>query len=290
MNEIVQLSGKATASLVLGILSFCLSVFTGIPAIILGVLALNDIGRSEGKKTGQGLAIAGIVTGGMGTVLLLPVMIALLLPAVQAAREAARRASCTNHLKQIGIALHNYESEHRSFPPAFIADDNGTPLHSWRTLLTPSLERSDLYEAYDFNESWNGTVNGPLAKDLPEVYACPSDSGSDATTISYVAVTGPGFIFDGSKPVRIREIIDGTSNTIALVELADSGIPWTEPRDITFDEFVQRFQERTVSDHYGGFNVLFADASVRFIRYDLDLQTLEALFTRAGGEAVSLRQ
>lgn len=290
MNEIVQRSGKATASMVLGILSFCLTIVTGIPAIILGILALMDIGKSEGETSGRGMAIAGIATGGIGSVLMLPVMgimLALLLPAVNAAREAARKSQCKNLMKQMGLSLQVYEAQYGSLPPAYLADDGGTPMHSWRLLLTPSLERNDLYDAYDFDEPWNGRTNAPLAQQMPQDYACPSDAANDGTLTSYVAVTGPGFVFDGAKAVRFRDVLDGTSYTIALVELANSGIPWTEPRDMTFDDFVLRVQDRSVSDHIGGFNAVFVDGSTQFISYDgLDRETLKALFTIAGNEPV----
>src|SRR3990172_9577430 len=84
-------SGMAITSLVLGCSSFMCWIFTGLPAVILGAVALMKINRSGGQLKGEGLAIGGIVTGGVSTFLVLPIMVALLLPAVQAAREAARR-------------------------------------------------------------------------------------------------------------------------------------------------------------------------------------------------------
>ena len=112
-------SGKAIASLVLGICSFLCTIFTGIPAIILGTLGLGDIKQSRGAVGGKGMAITGIVLGSFfSTFGLLGMLIALLLPAVQAAREAARRAQCVNNLKQIGLAMHNYASAHSVLPPA----------------------------------------------------------------------------------------------------------------------------------------------------------------------------
>ena len=101
------------------------------------------------------------------------ILVALLLPAVQAAREAARRMQCTNNLKQIALAMHNYHDVHGSFPAAYIADENGRPMHSWRVALLPYLERSDLYNQYNFNEPWDSPGNLKVAEQLPQTYRCP---------------------------------------------------------------------------------------------------------------------
>jgi len=77
---------------------------------------------------------------------------ALLLPMISFAREAACRMTCTNQLKQIGLALHNYHQAYRCFPPAYVADQNGKPMHSWRVLILPFMECEALYKQYDFNE------------------------------------------------------------------------------------------------------------------------------------------
>ena len=91
-------------------------------------------------------------------------MIALLLPAVQSAREAARRAQCSNNLKQIGLAFHNYHDSYGCLPPAYIPDGNGQPMHSWRVLILPFVEQSPLYDQYDFDEPWNGPNNSKLPR------------------------------------------------------------------------------------------------------------------------------
>ena len=136
-----RMSGKAIASFVLGLCSFVTCILTGVPALLLGIFALNDINNPKKRVTGQGFAITGIVMGSL-SLLLIPVMIALLLPAVQAAREAARRAMCVNNLKQIGLAMHNYHERHGASPRPAIYDANGKPLLSWRVLILPYLEQA----------------------------------------------------------------------------------------------------------------------------------------------------
>lgn len=101
-----------------------------------------------------------------------------------------------------------------------------------------------------------------------------------------MAVAGPGFLFDGGKVIMPNEVTDGLRDTIAVVEIADTHIPWNEPRDITWDEFARRYDARTLSHHEGGFNALFADGATRFIPYGLERKLMRAMFTIAGGETI----
>ena len=91
------------------------------------------------------------------------ILVALLLPAVSAAREAARRTQCMNHLKQVALALHNYHDVFQAFPPAYTVDEDGKPLHSWRTLILPYLEQAALYEQIDLSKPWDAPENRHLA-------------------------------------------------------------------------------------------------------------------------------
>ena len=97
------------------------------------------------KTSGAPVLVIVLVAALVGVVLCGGILTALLLPAIQAAREAARRASCSNNLKQINLALLNYENAHKCFPPAYIPDEDGTPMHSWRVLILPYLEQNALY-------------------------------------------------------------------------------------------------------------------------------------------------
>ncbi len=277
-------SGKAIASLVLGICSFMCNVFTGIPAVILGCLGLMDIERSRGAITGKGIAIAGIVTGGIGSTLIGGmVLIALLLPAVQAAREAARRSMCVNNLKQIALAMHNYESANGVLPPATTFDAEGKPLLSWRVLLLPYVEENALYQQFKLDEPWDSPSNKPLLAKLPKVYQCPSSSqiGSDKTI--YQVLIGPGTLFEKAEGIPFNEVTDGLSNTLMVME-SKAPSPWTQPSGLV------RTPKTPIkglgSAHPGGFNAALADGSVQFIKSSIAPQTLEALATRNGGEVI----
>lgn len=222
--------------------------------------------------------------------------VALLLPAVNAAREAARRAQCANNLRQIGLALHNYHSDQGCFPPAVILDADGKPMHSWRALLLPYLDEP-IAEQYDFNEPWDSPGNLEVAKSMPAVFRCPSDPDAASGHTSYVASNGPNRCFQDGKPVKSADITDGLSNTIAVVETAASGIGWTEPRDVSgiaeLDEDLGSNVPASVhgySHHPGGFNALYADGSVHFESSAIDPITLHELVTIndggvGGGEA-----
>jgi type II secretory pathway pseudopilin PulG len=106
------------------------------------------------------------------------VLIALLLPAVQAAREAARRSQCQNNLKQIGVAMHGYADSHKSFPPGNITDGNCCSALShitWPISILPYVEQSNLGSQYNYNLPNEHKNNAFLRTQVVPIYACPSD-------------------------------------------------------------------------------------------------------------------
>jgi prepilin-type processing-associated H-X9-DG protein len=192
----------------------------------------------------------------------------------------------------------NYHELHRSFPPAYLADRSGQAAHSWRVLLLP-IEQDALYKQYHFDETWNSPHNRALAPGLHigmsgvyPAYHCPSDVNSDRLETSYVMVVGKGTISDGPNSVRVDDVTDGTAHTVALAEMAESGIPWMEPRDLKFDEMAFRINDFTTpsvrSRHAGIANVGMFDGSVHVIKEDIDPAALKGLFTIAGGEPFRL--
>ncbi|PQO36788.1 prepilin-type cleavage/methylation domain-containing protein [Blastopirellula marina] len=184
------------------------------------------------------------------------VLIALLLPAVQQAREAARRMTCSNQFKQIGIALHNYHDTFGSLPPGIVT----TNQTCWLTHILPQIEQGSLYDQIDaagaFDEPWEdvpamvSTGNTPLAKTIIDGYICPSDTGDGVNkrlgnstnqfgksnyigifsayynSTNATATNGNGgsdrqaTFFDNSS-TSFRDITDGLSNTIIVAERAE---------------------------------------------------------------------
>ena len=176
------------------------------------------------------------------------ILVGLLLPAVQAAREAARRMQCSNNLKQLGLALHNYESALKTFMPAGFhnrdgygaASDSTSWSASWQLMLLPYFEQTNLHAQYDF-KSLTAKLNPiPVGTKVPSLL-CPSDTADVnwTNTVSfargnYAANAGGGNAFStgdyalsiargpfsmGGPPSKIATITDGLSNTIFLSEL-----------------------------------------------------------------------
>ncbi len=209
----------------------------------------------------SGPLIAVIATGCfVGLLLIVGILVALLLPAVQAAREAARRAQCSNNEKQIALALLNYESANGHYPPAFVADANGRPMHSWRALILPYLNVPAQAASYDLEQPWDSATNLAVAKQMPEVFRCPSDPENMGNKTRYMVIVDPRSVFPGSESRKMSEIRDGTSNTVMVVEAAGPGVTWTEPIDLSLDEL-----DQLGSPHNQGANISFADGSVRFV-------------------------
>lgn len=223
-----------------------------------------------------------VLAGGIGVVW-------LLLPSVGSA-PASRRELCCNNLKHIALALQNYHQVYGCFPPAHVDSPDGKPMHSWRVLLLPFLDYDDLYKQYDLAEPWDGPHNSRLRGKCPSVYRCPLASDRNPSATSYLAVVGAATLWPGGKSPRLEDIRDGMSNTIGMVEVADSDINWMEPRDMGFDQAVVGVnKDRQVgisSNHSGGANVSFVDGSVRYLPESVSPAALKALLTIAGGETV----
>ncbi|HID75632.1 MAG TPA: DUF1559 domain-containing protein, partial [Planctomycetaceae bacterium] len=199
---------------------------------------------------------------------------------------AAQRREAVINLKRIGLALHNYHDVYRHFPAAYTTDDDGKPLLSWRVHILPFVEQASLYEQFHLDEPWDSPHNRTLIPLMPSVYRSPGGTREPGKT-NYLGVAGPKGVFPGSEPVGVREITDGTSHTIMLVEAGNaSAVLWTKPGDFVPDP--DNPIKGLVGVRPGGFLAGFADGSVRFISQSVDAGVLEALFTKDGGERVDL--
>jgi hypothetical protein len=222
---------------------------------------------------------------------LIGILIGYVLPSIEASREAGRRATCISHQKQISLALLSYESENGHYPPAYIADKNGNPMHSWRVLILPYLDRNDLYEQYDFSEPWNGPHNRLLADKMPGTFGCPSDPSAPNCT-AFTILVGPHAFSPGPTGRSNNDFsrADGTSTTLMLVEATEAKINWLEPRDLNVEEmsFIINKDAKEISSHHPGRAcATFCDGHQTVLTADIKPETLKALTTFDGHEPVN---
>jgi type II secretory pathway pseudopilin PulG len=212
------------------------------------------------------------------------VLVALLLPAVQAAREAARRAQSMNNLKQIALAMHMYHDTHQTFPPRATYSSDGKPLLSWRVHLLPFLGQETLYQQFHLDEPWDSPHNRQFIEQMPAIYRNPSARASSSQA-TYLVPAGKGAIFEGKEGTPMRKITDGTSNTLLVVEVNESAaVVWTKPDDLIFD--ANKPLAGLGAAHAGGFLVALADGSVRFISATIDPRLFLKLLMMADGQRV----
>jgi hypothetical protein len=213
-----------------------------------------------------------------------------LVSAVRSARDTANRITCQGRrIQMIGMALQQYHGRFGCFPPAYVADRNGQPMHSWRVLILPYLECHDLYSRYDFAEPWDGPKNRLLRTEMPDVYRCPCYRGQKASATNYVAVVDPTTAWPGDRALAVSEIADGTSHTVLLVEIDDSDITWTEPRDMSLAQATDGVnvdrQHGISSNHADGAMVGLADGSSFALPNDADPEAIKAWLTINGKES-----
>lgn len=254
---------------------------------------MNETQKPEAKPN-RGCLVA--IYSALGLV----VLFMLLLPSMGHGPEPERRTACKNNLKQIGLALHNYFDDYGKFPPAYIADKSGRPIHSWRVLILPYLDQNELYLKYRFDEPWNGEHNSSLHDTELHVYQCRSDRHAreeldpehrdSKTMTSYTAIVGPNTLFPETEEMTFKKISDGSSNTLMVVEVKNSGIHWMEPRDLHVHQMSRSVNSPSgqglSSEHEGGCYILLGDGSARFISDHTSTETIRRLTERNDGEEV----
>jgi type II secretory pathway pseudopilin PulG len=242
----------------------------GIKPVVSGNDLVYDLNAVQGGNNATSVATIGVLTG-------------MLLPAVQQAREAARRAAAMNTLRQLALAALNYESAYMSLPMQASYDDSGTPLLSWRVHLLPFLEENNLYQQFKLDEPWDSPHNIKLLDKMPAIYKSPNFDDERRTI--FLAISGPGTVFPGNQKVKFANITDGTSNSAMFVE-ADPGsaVEWTRPVDWKMDP--DDPMQGLGHLRPGGFNVVLCDGSVHFISNMMDPANWRNIVTIADGNAI----
>ncbi|EAQ78705.1 DUF1559 family PulG-like putative transporter [Blastopirellula marina] len=237
--------------------------------------------QSEDKIAATNVAIVGV-------------LVALLLPAVQSARTAARRAASANNLKQIALAMHMFHDTYRTFPPQAITDKEGKKLLSWRVMILPFIEQHALYEQFHLDEPWDSEHNRKLIPRMPAIYNNPNSTTPEGYA-NYVGSLGKGMFFEQptappegqpfAPGLSFRNFTDGTSNTLMCVETnEDAAVIWTQPSDLEVD--LMNVWKNLGKAQLGGFNAAYCDGSVRFINMDTPAKTLQLLFQRNDGQVI----
>jgi prepilin-type processing-associated H-X9-DG protein len=207
------------------------------------------------------------------------VLAVITLPSV-GSHEASPYTQSRNNLRQLGIALLQYHERNGSFPPAFVADSNGKPLYSWRVLILPQLDEARLATLIRRDESWDGSNNAKWTGICPPTFIAPADPQNDkprASFTSYVAIVGAHTAWSGATARKLSEF-KNPSKTILLVEVANSGIHWAEPRDLYIGQMSTGVNSAVgqgiSSANPRGAYVLFADGHIEFLPNSTDPKKL----------------
>ena len=228
--------------------------------------------------------VSGVCAASLALVVLLAFIV---VPSMPKARGAARRMQCSNNMKQIALALHNYHDAYQCFPPAYVPDENGKPKHSWRVLILPFLEQQTLYDHYDFHEPWNGPHNRSLLLRTPPALRCPSTTVSETDVTEYFAVVGASTAWAGSTGTKLADFPDAKPMTILVIEATGHHIRWTEPRDLTIAD-AMRLAESAEPSHEGDMrNIAVVDGHVYCVSDHLPRDLWQRVLTIGAGPQVS---
>jgi hypothetical protein len=238
-------------------------------------------------------AVLLIVSAGVAALALTVLaLVTFAFPGVSAIRSAGDQATCARNLRRIGEALQAYHDDHGTFPAAYVADDRGKPMHSWRVLILPYLGEEGLYKRYNFQQPWDSPHNLTLTYQMPDVFACPADRDAKLMgETNYMVVIGRKTAFPSAYPHSLSDISDDLGTTLLVTETRAAGITWLQPKDLDAARIqysVDTSFEREIGSHHAkGVYALMADGDVKFIHNNTPEEYVRALTTIAGGEEIS---
>jgi hypothetical protein len=203
---------------------------------------------------------------------------AIAVPTILRTFNESAAMSAMGNLKQLSLAILNYDADHGRFPPANITNAQGRPLLSWRVAVLPYLDQLDIYRAFKLDEPWDSEHNKKLLTRMPSVLKPPPRNGSTQPyTTCYRVFTGPGTAFNEKNRTTFEGLADAVASTFEIVEVAES-VPWTKPDELIYDAGKPLPK---LGGHFSGcFLASFCDASVLPIRNDARAEDLKLLITR----------
>ncbi|QDU95333.1 DUF1559 family PulG-like putative transporter [Lignipirellula cremea] len=243
-----------------------------------GKLPVNpDVDRAGGMSPFQAsivvlvaFAFVCVLLGGLTT------------PSMSPPRRVTDRRECVNNLHAISSALLKFYVMKEGFPRAYITDENGQPMHSWRVLLLPHLDQEALYRQYDFNEPWDGPNNRKLMDRCPDVFRCPPHEG-DRNFTRYQVVVAPGTGWKANERMKFPEFTDELLNTIMVIETDGPGTNWLDPTPLTLEEVLPPPRKKSFwaasppAPHPGGRHAVNFDGRVHFLPDDIEADELRRL-------------
>lgn len=187
----------------------------------------------------------------------------------------------TNSLRQIGQAFHNFHDAYNRFPGPNPNNENESKL-SWRVHLLPFLEQVELYQQFHLDEPWDSEHNKTLIEKMPEIFK--TEEVTEAGKTNLHVLTGENMLFGQEDAVNFYSVLDGTSNTILVVQAgADKAVEWTKPDGLPFNEDDPK---ATFGKVGSSVPVLMMDGSTLMMSMDLASETITQLATHAGGEVI----
>lgn len=290
-----------TMAYVFALLAAAMATFGGWGIVVAGwVLATWAVVFSQSRRVWASWLSLNLLAG---------LLALLLIPAEMRSRSVSLRNACLLNLKEIGLGLENYRAAKGDYPPAFVVDADGRPMHSWRVLILPYMEQKQLYDQYDFDEPWDGPNNRKLWDQKPAAYSCPgceacrrlgalTSMERPANAAHYLAVVDEETMWPGSEPLPSSAVTDRKSKTLWLIEDCGSTAPWTAPVDLTVDDAIERMCRSSSTGHLHPNESLLRSEVTSHLRLGLFVDghaeavwgispsTAAGMLSIAGGEAI----